>query len=328
MFTNEWRERARAMIARAVQAPSSHNTQPWTFRVDEGGIELRADRTRALPANDPDDRELAISCGCALLNLRVAAAAEGFATLVELLPLPDDPDLLARVSFAGNAQPSAADARLAPFIERRRTYRQAFAAQDVDAAVPALLREAVEREGAWLRPVTTDGARLEVAGLVADGDAALWADPSWRRELAAWMHPRRRGDGLTVPTLALPVTRAVVRSFDMGRRIGMQDRKLAATAPLLAALGTSGDGARDWLHAGQALERVLLVACAHGLQASYLNQPVQVASLRPKLVALLGPGSPQILLRLGYPAGTLAATPRRTLDEVIEERARETEIIA
>ena len=148
MFTYEWRERARAMIARAVQAPSSHNTQPWTFRVDEGRIELRADRTRALPANDPDDRELVISCGCALLNLRVAAAAEGFAARVELMPAPDDPDLLARVSFAGNAQPSVEDAHLAPFIEGRRTYRQAFAARDVDAAVHALLREAAEREGA------------------------------------------------------------------------------------------------------------------------------------------------------------------------------------
>jgi hypothetical protein len=29
-----------------------------------------ADRTRALPVTDPEDRELTISCGCALFNLR------------------------------------------------------------------------------------------------------------------------------------------------------------------------------------------------------------------------------------------------------------------
>ena len=34
-------------------------------------VELLADRTRALPVNDPQDRELTISCGCALFNLRV-----------------------------------------------------------------------------------------------------------------------------------------------------------------------------------------------------------------------------------------------------------------
>ena len=64
----------RRLLEAAVQAPSSHNTQPWLFRVEDGAVHLLADRTRALPVNDPDDRELTISCGCALLNLRVAAA--------------------------------------------------------------------------------------------------------------------------------------------------------------------------------------------------------------------------------------------------------------
>lgn len=188
MFANEWRERACSMVARAVLAPSSHNTQPWIFVIDERAIDLRADRTRALPENDPDDRELLISCGCALLNLRVAAAADGLAARVEKFPLPDDADLLARVTFAEDGSPDAQDARLAPFIEHRRTHRAAFASHDVDLAVAVPLREAAEREGAWLRPVTTDAARREVAELVREGDVALWANPEWRRELADWMH--------------------------------------------------------------------------------------------------------------------------------------------
>jgi hypothetical protein len=60
---------ARAMIRLAVWAPSSHNTQPWVFRLVKSGIDVLADRTRALPVNDPSDRELTISCGCALMNL-------------------------------------------------------------------------------------------------------------------------------------------------------------------------------------------------------------------------------------------------------------------
>lgn len=328
MFANDWRERARSMVARAALAPSSHNTQPWIFVIDERGIELRADRTRALPENDPDDRELLVSCGCALLNLRVAAAAEDVVARVELLPMPDDADLLARVTFADDAPPDAKDARLSPFIEQRHTHRPAFASRDVDPAVAVLLREAAEREGAWLRPVATDPARREVAELVTEGDVALWANAAWRRELAAWMHPRRRGDGLTVPMLALPVTRAVVRAIDMGARTGTQDRELAVSAPLLVALGTEGDDAREWLCAGQALERVLLEARAQGLQAGFLNQPVQVAALRPKLQSLLGAGVPQVVLRLGYPAADLRAAPRRALDEVIVEHAEEEAIVA
>jgi hypothetical protein len=61
--------RVTALVGAAVLAPSSHNTQPWRFRTSDDAIDVFADRTRALPVNDPDDRELTISC-CALFNLR------------------------------------------------------------------------------------------------------------------------------------------------------------------------------------------------------------------------------------------------------------------
>jgi hypothetical protein len=92
---------------------------------------------------------------------------------------------------------------------------------------------------------------------------------------------------------------------------------LALSSPLLAVLGTDNDSPDDWLLAGQALQRVLLCACSQGLQASYLNQPIQVATLRPRLRDLVGGGHPQMLLRLGYPAGKIPAAPRRLLDDVI-----------
>ena len=122
-----------------------------------------------------------------------------------------------------------------------------------------------------------------------------------------------------MPTLAAPLAQFVVRTFDMGGNLGAKDRELAYASPLLAVLGTHGDQAHDWLLAGQALQRVLLMACRHGLQASYLNQPIQVASLRPRLQHLAGDGVPQILLRLGHPVGAVPAAPRRDVAAVIEE---------
>jgi hypothetical protein len=54
---------AESLVSAAVRAPSSHNTQPSWFRCAGETIELYADRSRALPVNDPFDRELTISCG-------------------------------------------------------------------------------------------------------------------------------------------------------------------------------------------------------------------------------------------------------------------------
>jgi nitroreductase len=314
----EGRREILGLIRMAVLAPSSHNTQPWLFRVSGSAIDLLADRTRALPVNDPEDRELTISCGCALMNLRAAAVNHGFRAQVQVLPDATDPDWLARMSLYKAPEGPAEEAALAELIDRRRTDRKDFATQAVDPAAIAQLVAAATAEGAWLRPLLTEDARRQAATLVAEGDAAQWGNPRWRRELAAWMHTRRRGDGLTVPALALPLARLVIRSFDLSGRVGAKDRKMAESSPLLAVLGTTRDGTRDWLQVGQALQRVLLVACRHGLQASYLNQPIQVATLRPGLQNLVGGGSPQMLLRFGHPREEPPAAPRRPLEAVIE----------
>ncbi|MCC6409336.1 MAG: nitroreductase [Planctomycetes bacterium] len=305
-------------VANAMLAPSSHNTQPWLFDAAENRVELWADRTRALPANDPEDRELVQSCGAALFNLRVAVAHAGFVPLVKLLPKSAESDLLARVSWPTEGR--APEAELFDAIAKRRTYRRRFAKKPVPEGAVRALEHAAELEGAWLGVLETDARRHAAAALVAHGDAAQWASPSWRRELAAWMHPRRRGDGLTLPGLAVPVAQLVVRTFDMGHGTGARDRELADGSPLLAVLGTPGDTVEDWLAAGQALQRVLLTAVTLGLQASYLNQPIQVPALRPKLAHLLSrEGSPQQLLRFGAPTSELPPSPRRPLTDVLLE---------
>lgn len=306
-----------ALVQAATLAPSSHNTQPWLFRLTGTVIELLADRTRALPVNDPDDRELTISCGCALFNLRVAAAAAGLQAHVEPWPDAADADLLARVHLSPtDAQP--ADAALQAAMGERRTYRERFATTAVDPVALRSLVDAVHGEAATLAVLDTAEQRLGAAALVAEGDAVQWANPSWRRELAAWMHPRRRGDGLTLPALAIPVAQMVVRTFDMGHGVAAKDRQLADESPVLAVLFTASEMPSDWLAAGQALQRLLLVGVQLGLQASYLNQPVQVAALRPKLQQLTGrPGYAQLLLRIGTPKQVKPAAPRRPLADVL-----------
>src|SRR6185369_17951260 len=88
-------------VSFGVRAPSIHNTQPWRWVYRSGVLELYADRSRQLPALDPDGRSLLLSCGAALELARVGFAASGWRTEVDRLPDPDQPDLLARIHAAG-----------------------------------------------------------------------------------------------------------------------------------------------------------------------------------------------------------------------------------
>lgn len=71
------------LLRYAIPAPSVRNTQPWKFRLTDAGIAVFADYTRRLHVADPDNRELLMSVGAAITNLRVAAPHFSFAAEVE-----------------------------------------------------------------------------------------------------------------------------------------------------------------------------------------------------------------------------------------------------
>ena len=296
------------LVAAAARAPSSHNTQPWRWIASADGrrIELYADRSQALPVNDPRGRELVISCGAALFALRVAAAQDGTGALVE--PFPDaDPDHLATVHLTGAPGDEAA---LYGALAARRTHHGPFVRASITPDTLAALRAAVQIEGACLH-VMDALQRDSVAGLVAEADRVLWCDRGWRRELARWFRTRRSGDGLTVSTAALVPTRFAVAHLDLGRRRGAANARLVEDAPAVVVLGTHEDEPADWLRAGQALERMLLVATAAGLSAAFENQPCEASpALRSRLGAVLHGHVPQMVARLG-PSEPARPTPRR-----------------
>jgi hypothetical protein len=287
-------------------------------------LELFADRTRALPIVDPDDRALVISCGAARGFLRVALRSFGYLGEVDILPDAANADLLARVRLGEPVAPTDVDDALFRAIARRRTNRRAFDSRAVPEGLLLDLADTVVAEGAWLQVVSDQPKKGVIADLIAEGDRRQAADPAFRRELAAWMRPNRTRsrDGMPgyahafgdIASLVMPF---VIRTFDWGNAQGAKDRRLALGAPALLVVGTERDSAADWLRAGQALGLLLLRACASGVAASFLNQPIEVAVLRTKLAVRLGArGFPQLLLRVGYgPEGR--GTPRRDLADVV-----------
>ena len=65
----------RELVRYATLAPSSHNTQCWKFRLEDGAISILPDFSRRTPAVDPDDQHLDTTLGCAAENLIQAALA-------------------------------------------------------------------------------------------------------------------------------------------------------------------------------------------------------------------------------------------------------------
>lgn len=320
------REKLEALVSFAVRAPSSHNSQPWRFRVVNDLLELRADRTRRTPVVDPQDRELTISCGAALGYLEVALHNFGCEGKIEQIPPGGDSDLLARVGLGEHRDPTLMDRALFEAIRSRRTHRLPFLPRTPDADLIAALEAYGYQHGVWFRILQSETHRQTVTDLISEGDRVQMADRAFRQELSNWLHPNRSRsrDGMpgwtfglnAIESIAVPL---VVRTFDTGSGRAAIDRDLAAGSPLLAVLGTPTDTRHDWMQAGRVLTQILLRAAVEGVSASFLNQPVEVPALRQRVAALLGTsGYPQLILRMGYPIGEDRRTPRRDVRDVME----------
>lgn len=315
-------EQKEFLLRYAVLAPSGHNSQPWSFRVTEEGIEVFADYARRLPVSDPNDRELLISIGAAIANLRVAAAHFGFESTVLYAPEFDRSLPLALVSLRETCNPDPSLCHLFSAITRRRTSHASFEPREIDAETLERICDVVE-SSEMLRFVVPHDAP-HVAELVELGDRALLADERWRKELAEWVRPNESGavDGICGDAFGIPGPLAafapyLIATIDAGPARGRTDRQLAENAAGLIAV-TSDDDRTSVLRAGETLERLLLTLTSLGVQYAFLNQPIEVPQLRGELWRILRtPQRPQLLLRIGYARPASRPMPRRPVTAVV-----------
>ncbi|WP_328500580.1 hypothetical protein OG828_07670 [Streptomyces sp. NBC_00457] len=311
------------LVSAAVAAPSIHNTQPWRIRLDPDTVtwEIRAAAERGLRHVDPTGRALHLSVGCAVLNLRVAVAHFGWEPVTRLLPRPDEPDLLAVVRLSGSPTASSTP-HLYDMLWRRRSSRFPFSDRPLPTAVLTELVEAAHAEGAVLsRP---EPARTDLLlRLTGEAEHRNTADPDRAMESRRWVHePNSAALGMPPETLGPQDSREQIpmRDFGAHRHPAVLPSRPFEKRPSITVLSTTHDRRTDWLRAGQALERVLLVATAHGVRASMLHQALEWPDLREQLVQTSGEQRlhAQMVLRLGYgPEGP--HSPRRTAQQTLAE---------
>lgn len=306
----------------AGRAPSVHNTQPWRITMRRGDLYLSSDADRRLAAADPQGREMVMSCGAALYNLVLALRHLGHRPAVQLLPDADYPHQLAAVSPDGGPGPADGDEDRFAAIALRRTYRGVFTADPVPDELLRLLQRAAVHERAEL--TTYDGADVRALATVTELASYMHArDGVYAAEHNRWMRAANtaRADGIH----AAHVPGAAPRGDPhFPPRFVDETRPPTTVTPptgVVALLSTRGDTPRDWLHAGLALQRVLLQLTAAGYAAALHSQPLEIPHLRDFVAGEFTPGRhPQMLLRIGHPepvSEPAPPAPRRPITEIL-----------
>lgn len=310
-----------ALVHYATLAANSHNAQPWRFRPEIDGVTILPDLSRALPVADPDNHHLYVSLGCAAENLALAAGAASRSAAMEFTP-DGAGELRIALGAEGRRDP------LFDAITSRQCTRSDYDGRAVGADDLARLEQAARREGGELYLVD-DPARIEqVLELILAATEIQVSDPAFAAELKSWLRFNARaaietGDGLYSACSGNPTLPTFLgqRMFGFVFKPGAEKDRYARqvrSSSGLAVVVSARDDAAHWIEAGRSYQRFALQATALGIRHAHLNQPVEVASTRPELRALLGLGDrrPDLVLRYGY-APPMPRSLRRPVSDVL-----------
>jgi len=310
----------RELVRYATLAASGHNTQPWKFVIQDNAIEIHPDAARQLPAVDPNDRELWISLGCALENLLVAARAAGYMPEVTY---PDAADFI-RIGLTTNTPQGGP---LFDAIPLRQNTRSEYDGQPIKVADLDQVQAVPLEPGVALRFVNTPVDIAKVREYVDQGNLSQYADKAFVDELIHWVRFNKKDalaslDGLYSRASGSPeVPRWLGQMFVAGTQPQQQadaDAKKLLSSSGAVLVASESDGKTAWVRTGQVYERMALTMTSLNIKSAFLNQPIEVATVRSQFQTAmdLGRSLPQLLVRYGY-TEVMPRSLRRPVEQVL-----------
>ena len=337
------------LVRAAILAASPHNTQPWLFKATPSRIEVHVDTARNVGALDPYLREEHIGIGCALENLMLAGAANGYAATLTLIPgklsaiaADSGPNLVARVDLAASDRQ---ESEIYSAIPRRHTNRNPY---QPEKPIPARFMDDLsglgkDEAGVRLFLFTNAPDRKKITEISSVANAELYSDPEVERSSERWIRTKwgdvqKYRDGLTIDAFGLALIATAVSKIMplwMFRRISSRAQKTAyselmLSAPLIGIIGVRDRyDQEDCMRAGRIWQRIHLLATARGLAARPSNEAVEMMDherLRGKepsraglLAEITGDAGwqPTFVFYMGYPIRTAPPSPRRPIEKVV-----------
>lgn len=295
---------AAELVRLATLAASSHNTQPWRFRIHQHAIHMVPDFTRRLPIVDPDDAHLLKSLGCAAENLVHAAAAQGFASQVVAADNGRSVNVELKRDHAMTSGPHYRALLL------RQCNRQRYRGGTLPVAVLDRIQTAGTGPGVSTRLYVGDRIQEMFIDYLRAANQAQFGNPAWVGELMTWMRFNSAEEGKCRDGLASRVVGKPTLPRWLGQRLlpmlldpdsqTRSDARAIRSAAAIAVIIAEGNSPLDWIRSGIMAQRLLLEAEFHDVRTAFLNQPIEAPGVSETFRGWLGvSGWPMLLIRLG-----------------------------
>jgi hypothetical protein len=302
----------REILFLASLAPSGHNTQPWFVRyLAPYHWIIGNDKSKWLPAVDPNQRETMLSIGAFLQNLEYAASSFGYACDWKLLATTNQDDLVIEVKLSKKASLNNFDITK---ITSRRTVRSNFLG---DLLKPEDITYLVDSESEFIHylPNSSKESKFIDEQTIASNRLQSYRNPA-QQELANWIRfsskdAEKYRDGLTTAGMEITgISGWVVRNFYDKDNVMIKDfrergidniRKEVSESAGWILITSQDDSVATLLETGRRMERLFLKVRERNIAIHPMTQILEEPSTSVRFNQSIGIGEHiQFILRTGY----------------------------
>ena len=302
---------SRTILYHASLAPSGHNSQPWRVRIKNPNLwTIEADKSRRLPAVDPNNRELLLSIGAFVENLSITAGALGLIADTEMVANDRNDQTAVQIALYKDKPTGYPIQR----IKSRRTVKHGQLRKEISSKDVKVLSESLgERLFYYPRgskhATCIQDAAIENYHIQAQRDDA-------QAELTRWLRlsdqdARLNRDGLSTEGMEIQGLKGwYVRHFVKPQAF-LKESYRQQGIDLIAELAQQGAGwfiitspgqtAEDLIETGRRFERMALMARELGIGIHPMMQILEEKQGTEHIVTYHGREHlPQFVLRVGY----------------------------
>jgi hypothetical protein len=316
------------ILSYAIRAPSTHNSQPWLFKLQTNGVSIYYNKKLFLPEADHDGRGLYISIGCMLENMIIAATHFGISTNYVFIENSEDNHII-DISFEKSNISLEENEKLFVKISDRVNSRGQFKDEELFEEVSTIVelnnKEFLDKNIS-LTILKKKEDINKIAELTRDAILEAYDKPSFRKEVSHWMNSNlsRKKEGLPGYSLKLPLILSIIipiliRYFNMGKILGNLNYKSIKSAPLIFIFSSLNNLKEDWINIGMYAEKLMLSLQTAGFQTSIFVGSIEIGDLYKDVQRLinLNSGRPEFIFAVGHMEGIHKITPRHKLEEKI-----------
>ncbi len=305
-------DKIRFLIGYGILAPSTHNTQPWSFEILKNQLIIKPNEAKKLRIGDPDSLGLFISIGACIENIQQASSRFGLNAQADL----------EKNSFIIKFNPGikSKNSKVLENIKNRHSHKLPHDSHPISKSI-ILKLEKLSDKNTKVHIFTSKKEFNKLANLHLNSAKVIANNHDFAFELVDWLRTNKTREYDGMPGFV--VGNSQLKSFigkillkkkpELLGKMAEKDKDLinSSSAIVVFSVALINPKIPNMITAGQLIERFWLKATELGLVVHPLFASIQHKPATNEISNIIGGKTPVFFMRMGYSKNKHFHTPRK-----------------